>query len=237
VPYILSSPTNQEVAVKGTPSFSVSATGTSPLYYQWYFNSTNPVPGTTATNLTLSNAQLSDAGNYTVVITNLGGSITSAPAALLVDSILVQPASQTVEVGGTVTLSVVASGTGLSYTWFFNNTQLSFVLAPSYSFTATTNVAGSYRVVVGNTLVTMASDIALVKVVVPTAISQTSVTSNKFNLAFPTQPNFSYILQSKNSLLDPNWTPLQTNAGTGSWLTNSDWATNRPGRFYRILIQ
>jgi hypothetical protein len=238
VPYILSAPTNQEVTVNGSASFSVSASGSSPLSYQWYFNSTNGLTGASATNFSVPKAQLSDAGAYSVVVSNPGGSITSAPATLLVDSILVPPASQTVQVGDTVTLSVVASGTSLQYQWYENVTNLiPGVIQPTYSFIATTNRAGLYNVQVYNTLLHMVSLPALVKVVAPTSITASSVTSNRFNLAYPTQPNVSYVLQSKNSLLAPNWTPLQTNAGTGSWLTNSDWATNHPGRFYRLLIQ
>jgi hypothetical protein len=239
VPYLVAGLTNQEVVVNVPVTFSANAAGSQPLYYQWYFNATNVVPNATGMNLTISNAQLSDAGAYSVVITNVGGSVTSAPATLLVDSITVQPKSQTVPAGTTVALSVVATGTSLNYTWFFNGTQLPGVSSRSFSLTATTNTAGTYRVNVGNTFVTMLSDQAVLTVVVPTntLISHTSVTSNQFNLVYQTQPSLSYVLQSKNSLLDPSWTPLQTNIGTGGIMTSSDWTTNQPNRFYRLLIQ
>ena len=51
--------------------------------YQWQFNTTN-ILGATNSSLTLSNIQLADAGNYSVVITNLGGSVTSSNAVLTV---------------------------------------------------------------------------------------------------------------------------------------------------------
>jgi hypothetical protein len=237
LPYVLSGLTNQEVGLNGSANFSVSATGTLPLTYQWYFNSTNLLTGATGTNLSVSHAQLTNAGSYSVVITNSGGSITSSPAALLVDSILVQPASQVVAPGSTVTFFVSASGTSLQYQWHLNGTNITGAIAPSYSFTATTNRAGVYDVLVYNTLLSMESLQATLKVLAPTSIAQTTIAGNRFNLAFPTQPNVSYVLQFKNSLLDANWTPLVTNSGTGSWLTNTDLTTNQPSRFYRLLIQ
>lgn len=64
-------------------NFSVTAAGSAPLRYQWLFNGT---PMATSTNATLgfTIASTNDAGNYSVVITNLFGSITSSVAALAV---------------------------------------------------------------------------------------------------------------------------------------------------------
>jgi hypothetical protein len=82
-PVILLQPTNQTVTVGGTASFSVTASGTLPLSYQWNFNGTN-IPGMTNTTLTLTNIQLSQAGHYTVLVTNLFGSVLSSNAVLVV---------------------------------------------------------------------------------------------------------------------------------------------------------
>ncbi|MCX6895529.1 MAG: immunoglobulin domain-containing protein [Verrucomicrobia bacterium] len=79
--------TNQPASLTnlaGQPaSFSVTAGGTAPLSYQWRKNGTNNIPGATGTNYAIANARLSDAGSFTVVITNVAGSITSSPAATL----------------------------------------------------------------------------------------------------------------------------------------------------------
>jgi hypothetical protein len=82
-PVIVSQPTNQTVYVGFTAAFSVVALGTPPLSYQWSFNGTNIV-GATATTLTLTNVQLSQAGNYVVLVTNSYGSVLSSNAMLTV---------------------------------------------------------------------------------------------------------------------------------------------------------
>ena len=82
-PAIATQPTNQTVTVGGTAIFSVVASGTLPLSYQWNFNGTNIV-GATNTTLMLTNVQMSQAGNYTVLVTNAYGSILSSNAVLTV---------------------------------------------------------------------------------------------------------------------------------------------------------
>ncbi len=60
-------------------------TNTSPeATYQWYFNGTNALGGATNAFLELTNVQPAQAGAYTVVVTNLVGAVTSAPALLSV---------------------------------------------------------------------------------------------------------------------------------------------------------
>ena len=65
-------------------TFSVTASGPAPLSYQWFYNGTNLLAGATNTVLALANVQTNQAGSYTVVVTNAYGSVTSAPASLLV---------------------------------------------------------------------------------------------------------------------------------------------------------
>ena len=82
-PTIDSSPTDQTATAGGTATFSVIATGSLPLSYQWNFNGTNII-GSTNTSLTLTNVQPNQAGNYTVLVTNAFGSILSSNAMLTV---------------------------------------------------------------------------------------------------------------------------------------------------------
>jgi hypothetical protein len=68
-------------------TFTVVAGGDSPLFCQWFQNQTNLIAAdTNLTSLLLTNVQFSDAGSYSALITNIYGSVTSAPASLIVYS-------------------------------------------------------------------------------------------------------------------------------------------------------
>ena len=83
-----------------TATFTVEATGTAPLDYRWSFNGTN-LPDATHSSLTLTNVQITDAGNYTVKVTNPAGGTVSSNALL------------TVNLPPTVTISSPTNGTVL----------------------------------------------------------------------------------------------------------------------------
>src|SRR5579859_1465763 len=80
-PSITTQPQSQSVLLGSNATFSVVATGTAPLSYQWSLNQTNLVnsthiSGATASTLTVSNLVLADAGSYQVVVSNNHGSAT-----------------------------------------------------------------------------------------------------------------------------------------------------------------
>ncbi|MCX7723549.1 MAG: immunoglobulin domain-containing protein, partial [Verrucomicrobiae bacterium] len=83
-PQIIAHPQDQAVKVGGTAIFRVSATGTAPLTYQWYFNTNTPLPGATNAQLVISNVTTNDAGRYRVVVANAFGTATSIDASLVV---------------------------------------------------------------------------------------------------------------------------------------------------------
>jgi sugar lactone lactonase YvrE len=84
-PQIITQPTAQFTAVGGNATFSVSAAGGSALSYQWNFNGA-AIAGATSSSYTVTNAQASNAGTYTVTITDADGSITSNGVSLTVNS-------------------------------------------------------------------------------------------------------------------------------------------------------
>jgi hypothetical protein len=83
-PQITSQPQSQTVMVGDTVTFTVGAGGTPPLNYQWWFNGVS-IPTATGTSLTLTNVQLTSAGNYQVSVTNPFGSTNSSIALLAVN--------------------------------------------------------------------------------------------------------------------------------------------------------
>jgi BspA type Leucine rich repeat region (6 copies)/Immunoglobulin domain len=84
VPTILVPPRTQTAEVGSAVSLSVQASKALPLSYVWYLNATNLISSSTRGELELSNVQISDSGAYTVVVTNMAGAVTSAPAMLSV---------------------------------------------------------------------------------------------------------------------------------------------------------
>ena len=66
---IVVQPQNQTANQGQNAAFSVTATGSAPLSYQWRFNSTS-LSGATASTYTVTNAQPTNAGSYSVVVTN-----------------------------------------------------------------------------------------------------------------------------------------------------------------------
>ncbi len=80
-PFITGQPQNQTVFVGESVTFSVVASGTAPLSYQWHLNGSE-VPGATSSSLSLGSAQRADQGAYAVVVTNGFGTAVSAGARL-----------------------------------------------------------------------------------------------------------------------------------------------------------
>ncbi len=127
---ITSQPTlTQTVCVASAVSFSVTATGTG-LSYQWYkgatiLNNGGSISGATSATLTINSVVTGDAAtNYRCVVSGLSpcAAVTSNNASLVVNqlpAITSQPtASQTICSGNSVSFSVTATGTGLTYQWY-----------------------------------------------------------------------------------------------------------------------
>ena len=85
-PVIVTPPASQTVLEGDSAFFSTSVYGLPPLSYQWRLNNTNLAGATNAT-LTISKVSTNQAGPCVVVVTNLFGSVTSAPVALTVYSL------------------------------------------------------------------------------------------------------------------------------------------------------
>ena len=153
-PTITNQPNSQIVSNALPVTFVGGASGQLPLFYQWQLNGTNILG---ATNLTFSipNVQVSDSGDYALVVTNTLGLVSSRPATLTVlrgITISAQPLSQTVAPGATIVLSVIASGNPPpTYQWRLNGVNIPGAI---YSTLVLTNVlpidGGSYSVVVAN---------------------------------------------------------------------------------------
>ncbi len=85
-PTVISDPQGQTLLAGSNYTFSVRVAGSAPLRYFWLLNG-GAISNQTTDSLTLTNVNSSQAGNYSVIVTNFAGSATSAPALLRVKSV------------------------------------------------------------------------------------------------------------------------------------------------------
>jgi uncharacterized repeat protein (TIGR01451 family) len=178
-PSITAQPTNQLTNVGGSAGFYVTANGTAPLTYQWYFGGT-PLAAATDSGLMLTGVQANQAGNYSVVVGNAVGVATSAVATLTVvvpPSVTVQPTNSAVALGASTVFQVGASGTApLSYQWMFNGTALGGANASALNLSnVQTNESGNYCVVITNSAGAITSSLAVLTVLSPPTVSSQPV--------------------------------------------------------------
>ncbi|HTG43580.1 MAG TPA: immunoglobulin domain-containing protein, partial [Verrucomicrobiae bacterium] len=155
-PVILQLPQNIATNTGATVTFAVTAQGTGPLRYEWQRNLVS-LQGATNRILTLTNVQLANAGNYTVIVRDQIGATVSSPVSLTVlasITILSQPLSQSAVAGDSATFEIGVSGTPpFGFRWRRNGaTVIPFTLGKSY-FTITNITsfdAGTYTVIVTN---------------------------------------------------------------------------------------
>ena len=172
-PSITSQPANQSVTAGQIANFSVVATGTAPLTYQWQKNGA-ALAGATSSSYTTATTTTSDTGaQFRVVVSNSAGSATSRPATLTVNApvvapaITAQPVSQTITAGQAASFSVAATGTApLSYQWNENGMAISGAIFSTYTTPATnaSNNGMQFRVVVSNSAGTVTSSAATLTV-------------------------------------------------------------------------
>lgn len=156
-PYVSSISSSTSVAVGIQFSIGVSAGGTAPISYQWMKDGV-PIAGATNYSYGVSSAQLSDAGAYTVSLTNAAGSITSSAVSVTVTTakapvITYMPGDIRVNTGDTLYgITVSATGTGtLRYQWLKDGVAIAGATNSYYyiySFKATDT--GIYTVIVSN---------------------------------------------------------------------------------------
>lgn len=144
----------------GTPyTFTVTANGTAPFSYEWFFSPDNvtytTISGATTGSYTIGSVQLANEGYYKVTVTNVAGFATSTPAQLVVNQPLVinqQPVGAAINANDNYTLSVGAAGRpSPQYQWMLNGTAIPGANASTYTITGATGAnSGIYTVLVTN---------------------------------------------------------------------------------------
>jgi hypothetical protein len=156
-PLILGSPLPLSVTVGSTAQFSVNAVGSGTLSYQWSLNTT-PISGASSPTLLISSVAATDAGAYTVTVTNAVGTTESAPASLTIlalivpPSITLQPAKTSVTAGSSASFIVGVSGTApVTFQWLLGGAPIAGATSATLNLTdVQTASAGTYSVTATN---------------------------------------------------------------------------------------
>ena len=253
-PGITTQPGNQTVAAGKTATFKVVATGTG-LTYQWYYQKSGEtawnkvsVNGTSATYSLATEARHS--GNkYRCLVTNSGGgSVYSSTATLTVaekPAITTQPGAKTVVEGKTATFKVVASGTGLSYQWYYQkpgestwNKVSTNGTSATYSLTTEARHNGyTYHCVVKNTAGSVTSSNAKLTVTpgITTQPGNQSVAEGKTAtfkvVATGTGLSYQWYYQKSG---ESTWNKVSTNGTSATYSLATE--ARHSGNKYRCLV-
>jgi hypothetical protein len=172
-PSIATPPASASVTEGESATFSVTAGGTPPFSYQWRREGAD-IAGATDANFTLANTtSADDAAQFSVMVGNAAGSVTSATAKLtvastvLAPSIVAGPASTTVGPGQSASFEVSATGTApLNFQWRRNGADIAGATLARYT-TAPAGVAddgAAFSVVLSNAAGTVTSSAATLTV-------------------------------------------------------------------------
>ena len=246
-PAITTAPVSQTVPVGANVTLDVAAAGTMPLSYFWKLAGVN-IPGETNATLQLKNVSSSSTGTYSITITNPYGSATASAIVTVIPppSIRLQPVSQIVPQGTNVSLSVLATGSNVSFQWFLNGAILPNAINPALSLQAvTTAQSGLYSVLVSNAAGTLTSSNAHILVVPPPNLASipplivTLTRPSSVTLSCTIDAGYGCIIESTARIGTNLWTVLTNAPASFSSfpVTLQDATANSTRRFYRLRLQ
>lgn len=182
VPAITSQSPFQSVQENTNVTLSVTATGNPAVSFQWRKEGV-AIAGATNSSLSFPSVSLFDSAFYSVLVSNVAGTVTSSAIVLVVlpntipPSITVQPTSQVVAAGSNVVLSVAAAGVpGPSFQWLKNGAPITGATSSTLLLSnVVSSSSGSYSVIVSNSASAVASLAATLTVNPSSALSNLSV--------------------------------------------------------------
>ena len=228
-PSIVTQPLGTTVTENASATFTAAATGTVILNYQWSKDG-SVIAGATGNVYQIPHTLPSDAGNYTVTVTNSAGSVTSAAATLTVNAlqvaptIITQPQGTTVTAGFPVNFAVSAKGPAtLSYQWGKDGTPIPGATASSYLLSLVGAAdAGNYTVTVTNAYGAVTSSPATLNVNAAEVAPAISAQPQSVSVAPGASTTFS-VVASGNAPLAYQW---QFNGAAIAGATNASYTNS-----------
>jgi hypothetical protein len=237
-PQVTAQPQSQTVRMGDSVSFSLDVKGIAPFNYQWRKDGFL-MPLETNSVLSINNLILNDMGNYTVVVSNVYGSVTSAPAILTVTGdppqFLGTLRDQSVAQGQSLVLFSPALGwEPIQYQWFFEGRALSGSNLLEVAFSSAQLAhAGSYYSVASNHFGLATSSVAHITILAPLKVT-TSKTTNLI------EPGSNLTLHAAVEGGGPYQYQWQVNGEAIPTATNATYvitnALPKDGGSYRIVV-
>jgi autotransporter-associated beta strand protein len=255
-PYIIGQPASVTVSQGQSANFIVNALGLPAPSYQWYQNGL-PLSGATGTNYSIASAVRTNAGSYTVVVSNASGSVTSVVATLTYAgnvAPVVNPSTYSRPAGYPLVITITgnlstnwsdADGDPLALTGGISSTNAAAVSYDSSHvyYTNANDVADEIGYTVGDGFGGNTPGIINVLVGPPptNSIASTVVNGNgSVTLNLVGVPGYTYQVDATADLAPPVvWATISTNIAdiNGLWQITDLQATNYPDRFYRSVYR
>ncbi|MFN7944988.1 MAG: family 16 glycosylhydrolase [Blastocatellia bacterium] len=243
-PAITQHPVSQSVCNNSSVSLSVTATGTTPLSYQWRKGGINlsnggAVSGATTATLTINPFTSAEAGSYDCVVTNTAGTATSNAATLTVNfpfTVTTQPVSQSVSAGAAVSFSA-ASNPSAAVQWQVKVPGGSFTDLPgatstTLSFTATAAHNGNqYRALFSTACGSLATTAASLTVTGSNNTVGLLISEFRFR-GSATQSNLDEFVETANRTDSP--ITVSSSDGSAGWSVAALDAGNNPVVLFTI---
>ena len=235
-PIITVPPTERIVGTNAPATFSVVLCGPTPYFYQWLFNGAKIVGATNAL-FAIANAQLSDAGFYSVIVSNLTGFAASDPARLIVQFppvVVEPPTSQTVVQYQSATFHVTVDGTPpLFYQWRYSGANITGATNATFVLTNLDPAqSGAYSVQVWNAAASTILSVTLTVLPLPVITQPPSGT----NIATGINLALRVIATGTGPLLYQwQWNGANLAGATNSTLTLTNLQIANSGA-YRVLV-
>ena len=248
-PSITTQPISKSVTTGQPATFTVAATGTGTITYQWN-KSGMAISGATSFTYTIAATAVSQSGaQFTVTVSDSAGSVTSNGAVLTVNppavvpTIITQPTSKTLTTGQPATFTVVATGTGaIIYQWKKSGVPISGATSSTYTIpTATPSLSGAqFTVTVSDIAGSVNSNPATLTVTAaPAVVAVPTITAQPASKAVTTgQPATFTVAATGTGTLTYQWNKggVAIGGATSSTYTTPATAASDNGAQFSVTV-